>query len=102
MPRVAVALGLVLAPIVGMDIITLLVVGLIAGLMASVLVRGSGCGVLADIAVGVAGAVVGAWTFHAVGWHAPFPGIAGVIAVAFVGAVIVLLGFRLLRGVMPR
>jgi uncharacterized membrane protein YeaQ/YmgE (transglycosylase-associated protein family) len=86
----------------GMDIITLLAVGLVAGLMASVLLRGSGLGLLGDIALGVAGAIVGAFTFHAVGWQAPFAGIAGVITVAFVGAVIVLAGFRLLRGVMPR
>ena len=85
-----------------MDIITLLAVGLVAGLMASALIRGSGFGLFGDIALGVAGAIVGAWTFHLAGWHAPFAGIAGVIAVAFVGAVIVLAGVRLVKGATAR
>jgi len=85
-----------------MDIITLLVVGLIAGVLASVLVRGSGLGVLGDIGVGVIGAIVGAWTFHELGWATPFAGIAGTITIAFVGSVIVLAGYRLVRRVMPQ
>ena len=85
-----------------MDIITLLVVGLVAGLLASVLVRGSGLGVVGDIAVGVIGAIVGSWTFHELGWATPFNGIAGTIAIAFVGSVIVLAVYRLVRHVMPQ
>jgi uncharacterized membrane protein YeaQ/YmgE (transglycosylase-associated protein family) len=77
-----------------MDIITWLIVGLVAGLAASTLIRGSGLGILGDIALGVVGAFVGGWTFHRMGWSAPFHGIAGVIAVAFVGAFIVLLAVR--------
>ena len=85
-----------------MDIITWLIVGLVAGLLASALMRGSGFGLLGDIALGIAGAFVGGWTFRELGWHVPFTGLTGVIAVAFVGAVIVLAGFRLLRGVLAR
>lgn len=85
-----------------MDIVTLLVVGLVAGLLASVVVRGSGSGLFIDIAVGIVGAIVGAKLFHELGWPAPFSGIAGVITVAFIGAVIVLAVFRLVRGVMQR
>jgi uncharacterized membrane protein YeaQ/YmgE (transglycosylase-associated protein family) len=78
-------------------IITWLVVGLVAGVLASVIMRGSGFGLLGDILLGIAGAFVGGWGFRELRWHAPFAGIAGVIAVAAIGAVIVLAGFRLLR-----
>jgi uncharacterized membrane protein YeaQ/YmgE (transglycosylase-associated protein family) len=81
-----------------MDIVTWLLVGLVAGALASALVRGGGFGLLGDIVLGIAGAVVGGWTFHALDWQPPFSGVAGTIAVALVGAVIVLAGLRLLRG----
>jgi uncharacterized membrane protein YeaQ/YmgE (transglycosylase-associated protein family) len=80
-----------------MDIIAWVVVGLVAGVLASVVVPGGGLGVLGHIVLGIAGAVIGSWTFHALGWQRPFSGFAGVIAVAFVGAVTVLAGLRLLR-----
>ncbi|MGE0395786.1 MAG: GlsB/YeaQ/YmgE family stress response membrane protein [Kofleriaceae bacterium] len=80
-----------------MDLITWLVVGLVAGALASTLVRGAGHGLLGDIVLGIAGAVVGGWTFHELGWSTPFRGGAGTIFVAFIGAVIVLLAVRVLR-----
>jgi uncharacterized membrane protein YeaQ/YmgE (transglycosylase-associated protein family) len=79
-----------------MDIITLLVVGLVAGVIASTLV-GPGFGLLGDIALGIVGAFVGSYSFRALGWHAPFGGLAGVIAVAVVGAVILLVALRLIH-----
>ncbi len=87
-------------------ILTWLLVGLVAGVLASVIVGGTGYGLLGDILVGIAGSFVGSWVFGELGWRAPFEGLAGVIAVAFVGAVILLLiaglfsprGRRRLRG----
>jgi uncharacterized membrane protein YeaQ/YmgE (transglycosylase-associated protein family) len=79
-----------------MDIITWLIVGLVAGVLASAVI-GSGFGILGDIVLGIVGAFVGGWAFRELGWRAPFSGTAGVIAVAFVGAVILLVGIRLLR-----
>jgi uncharacterized membrane protein YeaQ/YmgE (transglycosylase-associated protein family) len=80
-----------------MYIITWLIVGLIAGGLASLLV-GSGGSILVDILVGMAGACVGGWVFHAAGWHAPFAGLAGTISVAFVGSLILLVVLRMIRG----
>ena len=80
-----------------MDIITLLVVGLIAGLLASAVMRGSGYGVIGDIVLGIAGSFVGTWGFRRLHWHMPFEGIVGVIAVAFLGALVLLLALRLVR-----
>jgi uncharacterized membrane protein YeaQ/YmgE (transglycosylase-associated protein family) len=80
-----------------MDILTWLVVGLISGVLASLLV-GSAGGVLVDIVIGIVGAFVGGWLFHAAGWHTPFAGLAGTIFVAFIGACLLLVVLRLVRG----
>jgi uncharacterized membrane protein YeaQ/YmgE (transglycosylase-associated protein family) len=93
---------LVLAAAQRMDILMWLVVGLVAGALASVLVRGGGFGLVGEILLGMAGAVVGGWTVHQLGWQSPFSGVAGSIAVAFAGAVIILVALRLLRGAMVR
>jgi uncharacterized membrane protein YeaQ/YmgE (transglycosylase-associated protein family) len=79
-----------------MDIITWLIVGLIAGVLASLLV--GGYGIVADVVVGIVGAFIGSWIFHADGWHAPWQGLAGTIAVAFVGAVVLLVLLHLIGG----
>ena len=82
-----------------MDIITWLIVGLCAGVLASAVV-GGGLGLLGDIVLGIIGAFVGGYTFRELGWKAPFSGLAGTITIAFVGAVIILLVVRLIRNVM--
>lgn len=73
---------------IGMDILTWLIVGLIAGVLASLLV--GGYGLIADIVIGIVGAFVGGFIFRAAGWSAPFHGLAGTIFVAFVGAIVLL------------
>jgi len=80
-----------------MDLITWLIVGLIAGVLASLLV-GSGGSILMDIVVGVVGAFIGGWLFSAAGWQTPFAGLAGTIFVAFIGSVILLVVLQLIRG----
>lgn len=80
-----------------MDILTWLIVGLVAGVLASMVV-GSGLGILGDILVGIAGAFIGGWIFREAGWHAPFDGLAGVIFVAFIGAVVLLAVVHLVSG----
>ena len=79
------------------SLIIILLVGLVAGLLASVFVRGGGLGPLGDIALGILGAFVGTWVFHEAHWRAPFAGLAGVIAVAAIGAVLVLVLLRAVR-----
>jgi uncharacterized membrane protein YeaQ/YmgE (transglycosylase-associated protein family) len=79
-----------------MTILTWLIVGLVAGLLASYVV-GGGYGLLGDIVIGIIGALLGGWIFGKMGWHTPFPGLAGTIFVAFIGAVVLLLLLRLIR-----
>lgn len=79
-----------------MDIITWLIVGLVAGVLASLLV--GGYGILADIVIGIVGAFIGGWLFRSAGWGVPFEGLAGTIFVAFIGAVVLLVILRVIRG----
>ena len=83
-----------------MDILTWLIVGLVAGVLASLIV--GGYGLVADIVIGIVGAFVGGWLFNAAGWHSPWGGLAGAIFVAFIGAVVLLVILHLIRGVGRR
>jgi uncharacterized membrane protein YeaQ/YmgE (transglycosylase-associated protein family) len=78
-------------------VLVFLVVGLIAGFLASRVVTGKGRGWFWDIIIGILGAFFGGWLARllhiAIGY-----GIFGDIVVAFVGAVILLLVWRLLFG----
>jgi uncharacterized membrane protein YeaQ/YmgE (transglycosylase-associated protein family) len=76
-----------------------LLVGLVSGWLASQLVRGGGSGAVTDIIVGIAGAFIGGMIFRAEGWHAPFGGYAGLIFVAFCGAVVLLVIVKIIRSV---
>ena len=80
-----------------MDMLTWLIVGLVAGVLASLIVGGSGYGIIGDIVVGIVGAFLGGWIFREAGWHAPFAGLAGTIAVAFVGALVLLVILHLFQ-----
>jgi len=83
-----------------MGILAWIVVGLIAGWAAGVTVRGAGFGILGDIVVGIAGALVGGLlASYLFGTPA---GVSGInlesILVAFLGAVVLLIVLRLVGG----
>jgi uncharacterized membrane protein YeaQ/YmgE (transglycosylase-associated protein family) len=81
-----------------MDIITWLIVGLVAGVLASMVMGGTGYGLIGDIIIGIIGAFVGGWLFAKLGVSTPFGGLGGTIFVAFIGAVVLLFVLRLIRG----
>ena len=72
------------------------VVGLIAGWLAGVVMKGGGYGILADIVLGILGAIVGGWIFSALGIGAG-GGLIGGIVVAFIGAVALVAVARALK-----
>jgi uncharacterized membrane protein YeaQ/YmgE (transglycosylase-associated protein family) len=78
-----------------MDIIWFLLVGLIAGWLAGVIVRGGGFGAVGDIIVGIIGALVGGLIFRALG--VTTYGTLGAIVMAVVGAVVLLFLLRLVK-----
>jgi uncharacterized membrane protein YeaQ/YmgE (transglycosylase-associated protein family) len=78
-------------------IIAWLVVGLIAGWLAGLVMKGGGYGVVGDIVVGIVGAFVGGFVFSLITGGGT-AGFWGSIAVAFVGAVILIAIIRALPG----
>lgn len=79
-----------------MSILAWVLLGIIAGFIASVLVSGSGKGLLVDMILGVVGAVVGGWVFGLVGQTGVTGFNAWSIFVSALGAAIVLVVFRAL------
>jgi uncharacterized membrane protein YeaQ/YmgE (transglycosylase-associated protein family) len=65
-----------------------LIVGLIAGFLASRVMRGGGYGLIGDIVVGLIGAFIGGWLAGFLGLGSF--GLIGTIVVAFIGACILL------------
>jgi uncharacterized membrane protein YeaQ/YmgE (transglycosylase-associated protein family) len=81
-----------------MSIIGWIILGLIAGFIASKLVSRQGEGIILDIVLGIVGAIVGGWLFS-------FFGAAGVtgfnlysMVVAVIGAVVVLVIYHAVTG----
>jgi uncharacterized membrane protein YeaQ/YmgE (transglycosylase-associated protein family) len=79
-----------------MNLVWFLIVGLVAGWLAGVLVKGGGYGLVGDLIVGVVGAVLGGWLFSAFGATAG-GGLLGSIIVATVGAVVLLIIVRFIK-----
>ena len=80
-----------------MSFIAWIVLGLIAGFIASKIVNKRGEGFLLDIVLGIVGAIVGGWLFSFFGGH----GVTGFnlysLLVAVIGAVIVLVVYHAIR-----
>jgi uncharacterized membrane protein YeaQ/YmgE (transglycosylase-associated protein family) len=79
-----------------MSLLWFLIVGLVAGWLAGVLVKGGGFGVVGDLVVGVVGAFIGGWLFSALGASAG-GGLLGSIIVATIGAIVLLFVVRLIK-----
>ena len=75
------------------NIVVILLVGLVAGFLASHFVAGHGYGLIGDIVVGILGALLGYFLAGALG--IAMTGLLAEIIVAFVGAVILLAVLRL-------
>jgi uncharacterized membrane protein YeaQ/YmgE (transglycosylase-associated protein family) len=77
-----------------MSIIAWLILGLIAGFIASKIVNKTGAGAIMDIVLGIVGAVVGGFLFSTLGAR----GVTGLniysLVVAIIGAVVVLLVYH--------
>src|SRR2546421_13117285 len=75
-----------------------IVVGLVAGAIAARVVAGRGFGCIADIVVGVAGAIIGGFLLSTVFGASGTVGFWGSLLVAFIGAAILLAGLKLVSG----
>lgn len=84
-----------------MAIITYVLLGLLSGFIASMLVTGSGAGLLMNLVVGASGAFLGGGLFHLLGRT----GVTGFnvwsVCVSVVGAVLLLVTYRALSKRRP-
>ena len=78
-------------------LLVILFVGLVAGWLAGKVVRGTGFGIIGDIVVGIAGALVASFLFPKLGIRLG-TGLASEIVYSAIGAVILLVVVRLVPG----
>jgi len=79
------------------SLITIIIVGIIAGWLAGQVMRGGGFGLIGDLIVGVIGAFFGDWLFPRLGIHLGVGTVAQIISAAL-GAIILLFIIRLVSG----
>jgi uncharacterized membrane protein YeaQ/YmgE (transglycosylase-associated protein family) len=79
-----------------MEFVWFIIVGLVAGWLAGVIMKGGGFGVIGDIVVGIVGALLGGWLFSTMGVSAG-GGLVGAIIVALIGAIILIFLLRLIK-----
>jgi len=80
----------------GQSILIILLVGLIAGWLATHIVKGTGYGLIADLCLGIVGALIGNWLLPAIGLHLG-SGIISSIISATIGAILLLVILRLVH-----
>jgi uncharacterized membrane protein YeaQ/YmgE (transglycosylase-associated protein family) len=80
----------------GESIIVILVVGLIAGWLAGIIMRGWGFGLVGNIGIGVIGALIASWLLPKLGIRLG-TGLAASIVSATIGAMIFILLFGLIN-----
>ena len=78
-----------------MSILVFLLVGIIAGWITGLLMKGSGYGIVGDMVLGVVGAVIGGWIFSL--FNLPAYGVIGSIIMSVIGAVILVVIVRSIR-----
>jgi len=71
-----------------------IIVGLLAGCLAGFVMKGAGNGLISDVLLGIGGSFVGSWVFRTMGIAAG-EGRSAMVAVAFVGAVILIAAQRI-------
>lgn len=79
----------------GQTLLIILLVGLIAGWLSGQIVRGTGFGLIADIAIGIVGALIGSWLLPQLHIHLGNSLVAAIVS-ATIGALVLLLILRLI------
>jgi uncharacterized membrane protein YeaQ/YmgE (transglycosylase-associated protein family) len=79
------------------SLVAIILVGIVAGWLASLVMRGGGFGLIGDLIIGLIGAFIGDWLLPRLHIHLGV-GIVASIVNAFVGAVLLLLILRLING----
>lgn len=78
------------------SLLTILVVGVIAGWLAGQIMQGAGFGIVGDLLIGIVGAFIGSWLLPQLGLQLG-SGIVSAIVNATIGALLLLLVIHLIR-----
>jgi uncharacterized membrane protein YeaQ/YmgE (transglycosylase-associated protein family) len=70
------------------NLVLIVLIGLAAGWLAGKVIKGSSFGLLGNLIIGVAGAIIGGYIFEFLG--IPTPGMLGVLVSAILGSVVLL------------
>ena len=79
-----------------MEFLWFIIIGIIAGWLAGVIMKGGGFGLVGDMVVGILGALLGGWLFSKFGASAG-GGLIGSIIVATIGAIVLIFILRLFK-----
>jgi uncharacterized membrane protein YeaQ/YmgE (transglycosylase-associated protein family) len=79
----------------------IILIGLAAGAVAGLIIRGKGYGFIINLIVGIAGAYLGNWLFAKLGIHA-HGGMLGLFLTALLGAVVLLFILNLLKKILDK
>jgi len=80
-----------------MSILWFILIGLVAGWLAGLIVKGRGLGLIFDLIVGIIGALIGGYLLPLLGIELGSWGLLGQLLTATAGAVLLLLVLRLFR-----
>ncbi|HMP89947.1 MAG TPA: GlsB/YeaQ/YmgE family stress response membrane protein [Kiritimatiellia bacterium] len=78
------------------QLVTILIVGGVAGWVAGLIIKGGGFGIIGNIVVGILGAFAGGFIFQTLGINIG-SGLAGAIVTAVIGAVVILFVVGLIK-----
>jgi uncharacterized membrane protein YeaQ/YmgE (transglycosylase-associated protein family) len=79
------------------SLLVIIFVGIVAGWLAGLIIQGTGFGLIGDLVIGVIGAFIGDWMLPRLGIHLGI-GLISAIINATIGAIVLLLIIRLVRG----
>lgn len=79
-----------------MEFIWFIIIGIVAGFLAGQVMKGKGFGLIVNLLVGIAGAIIGGWLFGELGLSFG-GGIIGSLVTAFLGAIILLFIISLIK-----
>ncbi len=80
-----------------MQFVWFILIGIVAGWLAGLIMKGGGYGLLGDLIVGVIGALLGGWLFGLLNVSLPISPLVGQLVVATVGAIVLIALLRLIK-----
>ena len=79
------------------SLLVIIFVGIVAGWLAGLIIQGTGFGLIGDLVIGIIGAFIGDWMLPRLGIHLGV-GLISAIINATIGAIVLLVIIRVVRG----